>query len=167
MNRPVQLLLLGLLLYASAAVAQSAALPQPAALPIEVTAQQLEADQQQRQAIFSGKVVAKQGDITLYCDRLVVYSLPKQDQVDRLEASGNVRVIQLDRTATADRAVYRQRQGTLVLYGHAKVHQGQNLVSGDEITVYLRENRSVVKSGDGRRVKAVLFPAKPQGQEPK
>ena len=129
MNRSVQLLLLGLLFYASAAVAQQTSLPQPAALPIEVTAQQMEADQQQRQAIFSGKVVAKQGDITLYCDKLVVYSLPEQDQVDRLEASGNVRVVQLDRTATADRAVYRQQQGTLVLYGHAKVHQGQNLVA--------------------------------------
>ena len=165
MNRAIQLLLLGLLFYPSTVFAQQEQIPQPAALPIEVTAQQLEANQEQRQAIFSGDVVAKQGDITLYCDKLVVFSLPEQDQVDRLEASGNVRVIQLDRTATADRAVYRQLQGTLVLSGNAQVHQGQNLLTGSEITVYLLENRSVVKGGEGGRVKAVLYPEKKQGRE--
>jgi len=149
--------LLALVLFvASAVIAES--LPQPAALPIEVTAQQLAADQGQGQATFSGEVVATQGDITLYCDKLTVFSLPEGDQVDRLEAFGNVRVVQLDRIATADRAVYRQRQGTLALYGNAAVHQGQNRVAGEEIIVYLQENRSVVKSGDGGRVKALLFP---------
>lgn len=165
MNRSVQLLLLGLLLFISPANAQQGQVPKPAALPIEVTAQQLEAHQEQRKAIFSGDVVAKQGDITLYCDKLIVYSLPVEDQVDRLEALGSVRVVQLDRTATADRAIYRQLQGTLVLYGNAQVHQGQNLVTGEEITVYLQENRSVVKGGDSGRVKAVLFPNQKPGQE--
>jgi lipopolysaccharide export system protein LptA len=165
MNRLVLLLLLGLMLCATGAVAESDQLPKPSSLPIEVTAQQLDADQGQRQATFSGEVVAKQGDITLYCDKLVVYSLPDQDQVDRLEAFGNVRVIQLDRTATADRAVYRQLQGTLTLYGNAEVIQDKNKVAGDEITVYLQENRSVVKGGDNGRVKATLFPKQKQGQE--
>lgn len=165
MNRMALLLLITILWCASSFAAESEQLPKPSALPIEVTAQQLDADQGQRQATFSGEVVAKQGDITLYCDKLVVYSLPEQDQVDRLEAFGQVRVIQLDRTATADRAVYRQLQGTLVLYGNAEVHQAQNKVTGDEITVYLQENRSVVKGGDRGRVKAVLFPQQKQGQE--
>jgi lipopolysaccharide export system protein LptA len=161
----ITLLLLVLLLPAINLLAASEQLPQPSSLPIEVTAEQLEADQNQRQATFIGGVVAKQGDITLYCEKLVVYSLPDQDQVDRLEAFDNVRVVQLDRTATADRAVYRQLQGTLVLYGNAKVHQGQNQVIGDEITVYLNENRSVVKSDGSGRVRAVLFPEQKQGQE--
>lgn len=165
MNRLALLLLFSILLSASGAVAAPERLPDPSSLPIEVTAQQLDADQGQRRATFSGEVVAKQGDITLYCDKLVVYSLPDQEQVDRLEAFGHVRVIQLDRTATADRAVYRQLQGTLVLYGNAEVHQEQNTVAGEEITVYLRDNRSVVKGGDGGRVKAVLFPKQKQGQE--
>lgn len=139
-------------------------LPQPSTLPIEVTSQQLEADQMQRKAVFSGEVVAKQGDIVLHSDKLVIYSLPDADRVDRLEALGQVRVVQLDRVATAERAVYRQQQETLELYGHAEVQQGQNRVSGDEIVVYLRENRSVVKSEEGGRVKAVLFPQQNQGQ---
>lgn len=166
MNRLV-LLMVGVSWFcATTVLAANGQLPKPAALPIEVTAQQLEADQQQRQAIFSGEVVAKQGDITLYSDKLIVYSLPEQDQVERLEAFGHVRVVQQDRTATADRAIYRQLEDTLVLYGHAQVHQGQNQVQGDEITVYLKENRSIVKSGaTGERVKAVLFPKQKPGQQ--
>lgn len=162
-----KLLLFPLLLFcATTAFAEKEQLPKPASLPIEVTAQQLEADQLQQQATFSGEVVAKQGDITLYSDKLVVYSLPDQNQVDRLEAFGHVRVVQLDRIATADRAVYRQQQNTLVLYGNAQVHQGQNQVAGNEITVFLKENRSIVKSGsDGGRVKAILFPRQKQETE--
>lgn len=165
MKRLVLLLLLSVMFCATSVAVDSEPLPKPSALPIEVTAQQLDADQGQRQATFSGEVVAKQGDMTLYCDKLVVYSLPDQEQVDRLEAFGQVRVVQLDRTATADRAVYRQLQGTLVLYGNAEVNQEQNKVAGDEITVYLRENRSVVKGGKSGRVKAVLFPKQKQKQE--
>lgn len=165
MNRLALLLMIIFLVFASQAVAESEPLPQPAFQPIEVTAQQLEADQGQRQATFTGEVVAKQGDITLYCNKLVVYSLAEQDQVDRLEAFGQVRVVQLDRTATADRAVYRQSQGTLALFGNAEVHQGQSRVAGDEIVVFLQENRSLVKSGDSGRVRAVLFPQQQQAPE--
>ncbi|SHI78139.1 lipopolysaccharide export system protein LptA [Malonomonas rubra DSM 5091] len=143
----------------------AAELPKPSSLPIEVTANQLEADQQKRQAIFTGDVVAKQGDVTLYGDKMVVYQLDGQEQVDRLEVFGHVRVVQLDRTATAERAVYRQVAETLTLYGNAEVHQGQNRVAGDEIIVYLRENRSLVKSGDSGRVKAILFPQQKQEQQ--
>ena len=164
MKRQVLPNLLGFLLLVSGA-GFAEQLPKPAALPIEVTAQQLEADQGQRQATFSGDVVAKQGDITLYSDKLSVFSLPDQDQADRLEAFGNVRVVQQDRTATADRAVYQQSQGTLTLFGNAEVHQGQNRVAGEEIIVYLQENRSIVKSGGSSRVKALLFPQLKQDQE--
>ena len=125
MTKILLLLLLGLPFVATAYSAETDTLPQPADLPIEVTAQQLDADRMQRQAIFSGEVVARQGDMTLYSDKLVVYSLPEQDKVDRLEAMGNVRVIQLDRTATADRAVYRQQLGTLVLLAMLRSTRGK------------------------------------------
>ncbi|HEY5674955.1 MAG TPA: lipopolysaccharide transport periplasmic protein LptA [Malonomonas sp.] len=140
-------------------------LPKPSSLPVEVTARNLEALKLQRQVIFTGEVVAKQGDITLYCDKLTVFSLPEADQVERMEAFGNVRVVQLDRTATAEQAIYRQQAGTLVLIGNAKVHQGQNQVAGDEITVYLQEDRSVVKSKETGRVRAVLFPEQKKGKQ--
>lgn len=127
-------------------------------LPIEVTAQQLEALEKSGEAVFTGEVVARQGDLTLYCDKLVIYRHDDGEKIDRLEASGNVRVVQLDRTASADRVIYREAEATLRLIGNASVQQGQNQVGGAEIILYLKENRSLVKSGDGDRVRAVLFP---------
>lgn len=163
MNRLILLLLLGCFTAFSSAAMDLQ--PGSTSEPIEVSARQLDADQQQNQATFSGEVVAKQGEITLYCDKLVVYALGDQGQVDRLEAFGEVRVVQLDRIATADRAVYRQAQGTLSLFGNARVHQGQSEVTGSEIIVYLEENRSLVKSGENGRVRAVFFPEQSKKQE--
>lgn len=160
------LLVLGVLLFSAVAcLALDESLPQASNLPVEVTAQHLEARKQERQAIFTGDVVAKQGDLTLYCDTLTVFSLPEGEQIDRMEAAGHVRVVQLDRIATADLAIYRQQAGTLQLIGNANVHQGQNQVSGDEIIVYLQEDRSVVKSKETGRVRAVLFPEQKKDQQ--
>ena len=164
MSKLIQLALGLLLLLAGPVLAADRAMAPTADQPIEITARQLEAIQQSGQAIFSGEVVAKQGDITLYCDKLVVFSVGGKQQVDRLEAFGRVRVVQLDRTATGDKAVYRKDQETLTLYGAAQLHQGQNQVSGEEITLFLQENRSIVKSADGGRVRAVLFPEPQRGQ---
>ena len=128
--------------------------------PIEITSQQLEVLQSERKSVFTGEVVAKQGDMTLYADELTVFFLKEGNQIDRLEATGNVKFTQLDRTATADKAVYRQNEEILLLTGNAQVKQGANQIAGDEITLYVRENRSLIKSSAHNRVKAVIVPDK-------
>jgi lipopolysaccharide export system protein LptA len=126
--------------------------------PIEITSQQLEGLQQQRQTIFRGDVVAVQGDITLKTDLLTVYLQEHENQIDKMVATGSVRVEQLDRVATADEATYRRSDEVLILKGHAQVVQGANKVDGDEIVIYLQEDRTTVKSSENGRVKAVLIP---------
>lgn len=133
--------------------------------PIEITSQKLEVLQQQRQSVFTGEVVAKQSEMTLYAEKLIVYFQKDQDQVERLEAIGAVRVTQLDRIATAEKAVFHQADETLVLIGNAEVTQGKNRVSGDEITIYLKENRTLIKSSEKGRVKATIVPEKKQEQQ--
>jgi len=133
--------------------------------PIEITSQQLEVLQQQRQSIFSGDVVAKQGDMTLYSQQLTVFLQPDIDQFERLEATGSIRVVQLDRIATATKATYYQVGERLVLSGNANVVQGSNQISGEEITLYLQENRSVIKSSENGRVKAIIIPEQVQEKQ--
>ncbi len=133
--------------------------------PVEITAQQLEVLQQQRQSIFIGDVIARQGEMTLYAEKLIVFLQPDQDQVERLEALGGVRVIQLDRIATAEKAVFYQLEEKLVLSGNAEVTQGKNNISGDEITLYLKENRSLVESSENGRVRAVIIPEQKQEKQ--
>ena len=127
---------------------------------VEITAQQLEVLQLERQSIFTGDVVAVQGEMTLYADKLIVYLQEAQQQIDRLEAIGGVKFVQLDRVATADRAVFQQVDEVLILTGNAVVTQGGNSVSGDEITLFIQEDRTVVKGSKTNRVKAVIVPEK-------
>ena len=158
MTRALQLALGFLLMLATLVWAAEDGLRPSNNLPIEVTAQRLEALRDQRQAVFTGNVVARQGDMTLYCQKLVLYSTETDQKVERLEAFGEVRIVEKDRTGMAERAVYNREEGVLELIGRAELHQGQNKVSGDEITLYLNENRSVVKSQDQGRIKAILIP---------
>jgi lipopolysaccharide export system protein LptA len=128
--------------------------------PIKITAQKLEVLQLERQSIFTGDVVAIQGEMTLSADKLIVYLQKTQQQIDRLEAIGGVKFVQLDRVATADRAVFQQVEEILVLTGNAVVTQGENTVSGDEITLFIQENRTLIKGSKTNRVKAIIVPEK-------
>ncbi len=161
MSRWLLLLLLGISCgYVSAALAGEATPGLDRNQPIEITSQQLEVLQQQRQSIFTGGVVAKQGDMILFSEKLTVVFQKDQNQVERLEAVGGVRVLQLDRIATAEKAVFYQKEESLVLSGNAEVTQGKNTVSGDEITLFLQENRTLIKSSEKKRVRAVIIPEK-------
>lgn len=133
-------------------------------LPVEIQSQQLEMLQQENKSIFSGDVIVTQGDMTLSADQLIVFFI-EDNQIERLEANGKVRFSQLDRVATSEKAVYRQSEGILLLLGNARVQQGKNLVSGDEITFYVVENRSVVKGSSQKRVKAVIVQEEKKGVE--
>jgi lipopolysaccharide export system protein LptA len=144
--------------FASLAVAEETVPEHDSSLPVEITAQQLEALQQQRQTIFRGDVIVVQGDITLKSDVLTVYLHEQQNQIDRMVATGSVRVEQLDRIATAAEAVYLRSDETLTLKGAARVEQGSNSVFGDEIIIFLQEERTLVKGSGEGRVKAVLTP---------
>jgi lipopolysaccharide export system protein LptA len=126
--------------------------------PIDITAARLDVDEQSGKAVFSGQVVVKQGDMTVYAEKIVVYRAGTSEQIEKIEASGGVRVVQLDRVGTAQTASFFQQEEKLVLSGDARIQQGANLVSGDEIILFLRDNRSLVKSGEDGRVRAVFFP---------
>ncbi len=127
--------------------------------PIEVTADRLSADSVRNTVTFEGSVVARQGDITLYADRIESNYSRKAEAIDRIEAVGNVRFVQEGREARAPRATFYNLEQKVVLSGGATLRQGQNTVQGDTLTIFLRENRSVVTGGkDGGRVQAVINP---------
>lgn len=139
----------------SASLESASAVP---AGPIDITAQRLDVDETSGTAVFTGEVVAKRGDMTVYAEKLILYRAGKTEQLDRIEASGGVRVVQQNRVGTAQRVVYEQRQEKLTLSGEARLQQGQNQVTGEEIILFISENRSLVKSGEDGKVRAVFFP---------
>ena len=126
--------------------------------PIYIKSDQLLTDTKNRTASFSGKVTARQGDLALYADRMVVHYAAEGGNVERVECSGNVRIVQKNRTGTAGNAVYDNKLGKIVLTVSPKVYQGEDMVSGSEITYYLADQKSVVTGTPNTRVEAVIHP---------
>jgi lipopolysaccharide export system protein LptA len=132
--------------------------------PVTVDADQLENNQREGLIVFTGNVVAAQDNSTQYADRMEVYLDAKGDSIVRTVSTGNVRIITKDcRTGTAQRAEYYDAEQRVLLIGNARVWRDDNVVTGERITLYLAEDRSVVEGGKQERVKAVFYP---KSQEP-
>ena len=137
-------------------------------LPITIKSNELTADNKGKTALFSGKVVAKQGDVTIFCDRMTVYYGSQQGEIDKIEADGNVRIVQENRTGMAAHAVYESREGRITLTGgNPKVMQGSDTVSGKIITYLIDDDRSSVSGGGDSRVEAVINPKQKNDGRPK
>lgn len=151
----------GLIIAAQVSAAATVAKPSArdrSSLPITIKSNELSADNKGKIAVFSGKVVAKQGEITIYADKLTVnYGATKGD-VEQIEASGAVRIVQNNRTGIASQAIYNSREGRITLTGSPKVIQGDNTISGKTITYYIDDDKSVVTGGTDARVEAVIQP---------
>ncbi|NWF54136.1 MAG: lipopolysaccharide transport periplasmic protein LptA [Syntrophaceae bacterium] len=130
------------------------------AQPLRITSQQLEADNKNQVIIFTGNIVARQGDLVIHADAARVYYEKREEgnEVREIEATGNVKIHQGDRVATGQRAQFLNQEQKIILTGQPRVWQGKDMVSGDKITVLLEEDRSLVESGPDRRVEVILYP---------
>ena len=126
--------------------------------PIVIKSNELQADTKNRTATFIGRVVAKQADITIHADKLVVRYAEQGGDVEKVEAFGNVRIVQENRIGTSQYAVYYNKEGKITLSGSPKVVQGKDAISGREITYYVNEEKSIVTGTQERRVEAVIYP---------
>lgn len=126
--------------------------------PVTVDADQLESNQKQGLVIFTGNVVARHNESTQYADRMEVYLDAGSDRVVRTVSTGSVKIITRDcRTGTAKRAEYYDAEQRVVLIGDARVWQDENVVTGERITIFLAEDRSIVEGGAQGRVKGVFY----------
>ena len=136
--------------------------------PIYIDSDRLEADQKTNTVTYKGNVVAKQEDVTLYANTLVIIYDPDTKKLKEIIATGNVKVVQLDRRATGQKVTFDQDKNKVVLDGDAVVREGTNVIRGERITFYVEEGRSVVEPGKGGRVSTSLTPpAQEEGEEKK
>ena len=150
-------------------------------VPLHITAARLEADQTKGIVIFSGSVKAVYGDATLYSDQLRVYFKPKPEppkgaakppqekadqsplgdmgaeKIDRIVAKGNVRMVQEDRVATGDEAIYYKDRDEVVLTGNPQLWRAENTLKGERIIFNLATKKVLVESSPQRRVEALLY----------
>ena len=132
-------------------------------LPIKIVSDRLEADDMARKVKFIGHVIVRRGDVTLYAHEVLVIYLQGKGDIEEIAASGEVRIIQNERIATAERATLYQKEGKIVLAGSARLLQGKDSIEGEEITVLINEEKSIIKAPQGGRVNAIFHPSESGG----
>jgi len=136
--------------------------------PIDITSDTVEADQKTSTVIFKGNVVAKQEDKTLWANTLTVIYDEKTKKIKEIIATGNVKVVQLEKRATSQKATFDQEKNKVTLDGDAVAREGANVIRGERITYYVDEERSVVEPARGGRVSTTITPPpKEEGEEKK
>lgn len=123
--------------------------------PVEVASDNLTVNQTDGSALFEGNVVIGQGEMRLSADQVTVqYAEGGQSRIQSLTATGNVTLVSGPDAAEAQKAVYDVEGGNVVLTGDVLLSQGQNVLSGDKVTVDLATGAAQVNG----RVRSVLQP---------
>ncbi len=155
------LVILTILLFSPSLVLSKKTPPKPSQA-IRITSDKLEAMDQKGKVVFSGNVIARRGNLTIYADRLEVYytstsSKKGKKKLKKIVATGHLKIVQGKRRATAKKAIYLKPQEKILLIKDATVWDGPNSVTGDRITLFINENRSIVESSGKKRVEAVVY----------
>jgi lipopolysaccharide export system protein LptA len=79
------------------------------------------------------------------------------EKIDHIVAKGNVRMVQEDRVATGDQAIYWKARDEVVLTGNPQLWRAENTLKGERIIFYLETKKVLVESSPQRRVEALLY----------
>jgi lipopolysaccharide export system protein LptA len=145
--------------------------------PINIDAGKLEYFDKEQKAVYSGAVVAVQGEsrlktevLTIFLDRAANQTgeaanapagpgAPGTGQVKRMEASGGVTIVQKDQVGTGDRASYDRTENKVYLNGNVTLSQGPNVTKGDRLVYDLNTGQALVEGGRSNgRVKSLFVP---------
>ncbi len=155
--------------------------------PVNITADKLDYFDKDQKLIYTGNVVAVQGDSTLKASMLTIL-LTKQDppagataaaqpavgapttgsSVRHMDAKGPVTLISKDQVGTGDAGTYDKDLNKVTLIGNVTLSQGTNVTQGDRLIYDLGTGQAQVFSGStAGRVTSVFTPGSaPPGTEP-
>ncbi len=132
--------------------------------PIDVVADTMEAFEKGKTNVFTGNVVVKQEGsgpgqtLYLFSDKVIAYRNEEENEIQRVDAEGNVRIIKADRTATCKQAFFYNDKHQIVLKGDVVVFEGKDRLTGDTVTYYLDEDRTHVEGQPDKRAHVTITP---------
>jgi lipopolysaccharide export system protein LptA len=152
--------------------------------PISIEADKLVYFDKEQKAIYSGNVVAIQGDTRLTCSIMTVHMTKtaaagapaagapavkvadaapapsaESSSVSHLDCAGPVTVLSKTQTATGDSAVYDKPQNKIWIFGHVTLSDKGNVTKGDKLTYDLTSGQATVDiGGTSGRVKGLFLP---------
>lgn len=128
-------------------------------VPVSISSKRMVVNNADQVMIFEGDVKVIKGDLTLTSNQVKIFfvkskntgknktrapSLTRQE-ISLIEAEGNVHITRGSRLAKADKAEYRQEEETIILTGSPEGWDNQYRVSGTKMTIFLKQDRSVIE----------------------
>lgn len=151
--------------------------------PVSIDAGKLEYFDKEQKLIYSGGVIAKQGDATLKAPELVIFMSKNEggerkaagvggpmgadSQVRRMEASGPVVITSKDQVGTGDRGVYDRAENKVFIYGNPVLTEGAHVVRGDAQSRLVYDLASGRAQVTGGRVQSLITPSQSNADKPK
>ena len=141
--------------------------------PVEITSRQGEYLQKEGRGVYTGNVIATQGDSQITTDKLTVLCArdPSAGEdganscdMDKLIAEGNVYYIAPDARIRGDRAEYDLSTDTITITGDVILSRGDDgVVRGTTVKYSIGDGRTVITAGQSR-VTTVFNTAKKPAQ---
>lgn len=140
--------------------------------PVKIDSDKLDVYDKEGRAVFSGNVVAVQGESTIRCTTMVVFyeknrsagapkaaaGSPGDSAIKKLDCAGPVTVVSKDQVATGDNAVYDKAANKIIMTGNVSLSQGPNVTRGERLVYDVDVGVATVETTPGGRVKALFVP---------
>ncbi|MCB8819328.1 LptA/OstA family protein [Microvirga rosea] len=140
--------------------------------PIKIDADQLDVYDKEGRAVFTGNVVAVQGDSTMNCTLMTVLYEQKRDgqnsgpaapgaddsAIKKIDCKGPVTIVSKTQVATGDNASFDRVANKIYLIGNAALSDGPNVTRGERVVYDLNTGVANVETKPGGRVRALFVP---------
>ncbi len=149
--------------------------------PIKIDADRLDVFDRENRAVYSGNVVAVQGDTTMRCASLTIFferqrggqgavqraaTDDQNDAIRRIDCAGPVTIVSKDQVATGNDAVYDRVAGRVVMTGNVALSQGPNVTRGERLVYDVNAGVANVETAPGGRVRGLFVPGSTPDAKP-
>ncbi|MGI6680056.1 MAG: lipopolysaccharide transport periplasmic protein LptA [Bdellovibrionota bacterium] len=109
-----------------------------------ITSDNLTLNAKERIFIYTGNVDVKHKNMVLTSDKVTGY-YSKDNKIEKLVAVGKVDISQGNMRARSEEAIYDAVKKIIVLTKNPELEKDKSLLSADEITIFIDEERSTAK----------------------
>ncbi|MBQ0819234.1 organic solvent tolerance protein OstA [Microvirga terrae] len=141
--------------------------------PIKIDANKLDVFDKEGRAVFTGDVVAVQGESTMKCTIMTVFyeqrdqnggqAAPSTQTADdsaikKIDCKGPVTIVSRTQVATGENATFDRGSNKIMLTGNATLSDGPNVTKGERVLYDINTGVANIETTPGGRVRALFVP---------
>ncbi len=141
--------------------------------PIKIDANKLDVFDKEGRAVFTGEVVAVQGESTMKCTVMTVFyeqrnqnggqAAPAAQGADdsaikKIDCKGPVTIVSRTQVATGANATFDRGSNKIMLTGNATLSDGPNVTKGERVLYDINTGVANIETTPGGRVRALFVP---------